>query len=209
MKSSAKASITHLASFAALCLASWQNTARAQLQFGAVVPVGPPIRADGFDETARGISTDGLRLYLSSNRAGNSFDLYSTKRATINSAWEVPVPIAELNTANQPNTGHDEFSPTITPDEQTLLFDRDGIWMSTRPSTSAPWSSGALMPPPINLQGFPSAQSNISSDGLTMLFNSERAGRARTKRLVHGNAADHNERLERFKSRPDDQHASE
>ena len=77
------------------------------------------------------LSTDGLELFINSNRSANN-ELYVATRATTADAFDPPVLIAELN-----DPAADDQDAWISPDGRTLYFtsDRDGVlrlWQTSR-----------------------------------------------------------------------------
>lgn len=93
-----------------------------------------------------------------------------------------PVPFDPRNMGPGINTKNDEYSPTLTVDEETFIFTRqiprndltihsmpyeEDFYRSTRTDTT--WSVAERMPAPINSHGNEGAQS-IAPDGQTMYF---------------------------------------
>jgi WD40-like Beta Propeller Repeat len=108
-------------------------------------------------ESENGISY----LYFTSNRVStNADDIYVTTQVN-GGPWSVPVAVAELNTSAS------DKQPAIRRDglELILSSSRTGgqglgdLWVSTRNSTSDPWSA------PVNLNYFVVAGSTVNSSG--------------------------------------------
>ncbi len=121
-------------------------------------PWGPPVnlglqvnstKLEGFPW----VSSDGLELYFLSGRAGGygGFDLYMSRRATMNDSWG-----AAVNLGSVVNSPFNEASSCLSPDGLLLFFQdalapRPGgygsgdLWMTRRASPSGPWG------PPVNL----------------------------------------------------------
>jgi Tol biopolymer transport system component len=77
---------------------------------------------------APSISRDGLRLTLSSNRAGSQ-DLYVSTRATTSQAWPTPTILAGFGTSDD-----FEDDPTYTADELEIYFGKNALFRATRSS---------------------------------------------------------------------------
>jgi len=114
----------------------------------------------------------GGELFFSSTRTGDS-DIYVA--AIDDGTVGAPVPVPGLNTPSN------DARPNLRRDGREIFFDRPGecggidLWMSTRPSTEAPWSQ------PVNLGcGVNSAandlRASLSWDGKSLYFGSNRAG---------------------------------
>ncbi len=98
-------------------------------------------------------------------------------------AIENPVPFEPINLGPNINTRHDEYAPTLTADEQTLIFTRkkprenpdylhlgreyEDFYISRR--ENGDWGPAVNLGPPINTQNNEGAQS-ISADGIHLYF---------------------------------------
>ena len=98
-------------------------------------------------------------------------------------AIENPVPFEPINLGPNINTVHDEYAPTLTADEQTLIFTRkkprqdldylhlgseyEDFYISHR--DNGLWGPAVNLGPPINTQNNEGAQS-ISADGMHLYF---------------------------------------
>ena len=140
------------------------------------VSLGPPVNTE-YEEAAPSISTDGLTLYFNSNRPGSLGynDLYTTRRASLSDPWQTPVQIGP-----PVSTAWNEFQPDISADGLTLFFgfwDGSGsdLWATTRANVSDPWQAPASLGVPVN-SSFAEWGSSISTDGLTLFFNTLRPG---------------------------------
>ena len=134
------------------------------------------------DELALGISTDGLSLTFTSNRAGGSggYDLWRTTRATTSDPWGAPV-----NLGPTVNSSDNEYTLGVSPDDRTLYFssDRPGVegwinlWVTRRATLHDDWSEPVPLGPGVNgpsVDGFPV----VSTDGQTLYWSSKRDGGA-------------------------------
>jgi len=88
--------------------------------------LGPTVNSSGFDGHPC-ISSDGLTLFITSNKSGGygDWDIWMSKRATKDSDWGTPV-----NLGPAINTSAGECEPSISADGRTLYF---SDWMSPRP----------------------------------------------------------------------------
>lgn len=135
------------------------------------------------------LSRDGLSLYFTSDRLdgyGGVGDIWVSTRETTNNAWGPATNLGPL--VNSPAC---EASPSISADGLTLFFcdghwwlnapQRPGgqgdvdLWMTTRATTDADWNPPVNLGPKVNSpywDGVP----DISADGLSLYFASNRPG---------------------------------
>lgn len=154
-------------------------------------PWGPPVNLgplvnSSHDEAGPCLSADGLELYFNSyNRSGGygSGDIYVARRATVNDAWREAVNLGPLV-----NTAYDDGCPCLSPDGLILFFSDNSLtlfrpggyggadmWMTRRANLSAPWQAPVNLGPKVNgptVEGVP----NLTPDGSTLYFQSDRAG---------------------------------
>ena len=123
-------------------------------------------------------------LFFASRRLGDLIggsDIYMS-HLLANGSFGAALLITELSTP------HDDFRPTIRPDGLELFFDsnRPGppdiigigfrdLWVSTRETVSAPWSSPVNLGPIVNSE-LDDKDPALSSDGTTLIFDSNRTG---------------------------------
>jgi hypothetical protein len=118
--------------------------------------LGPNVNTSSLDSCSS-VSSDGLELYFVSNRPGGygGLDFYVSTHATRNDPWG---PAANLGpTVNSPG---DEAAAALSPDGLLLLFQDNGtrpggfggsdLWMTQRPSRSAPWEPVVNLGPIVN-----------------------------------------------------------
>ena len=127
-----------------------------------------------FHDEDKGTTT----IYFSSARPGGpgDFDIYKSERL-FGGAFGPPVLVPE------PNTTLKDASLTIRTDGLEMILDYsfttnfgDGdFWVSTRETTSHPWSTPNSLGPTINTAEDDSTP-NLSCDGATLYFNSTRPG---------------------------------
>lgn len=159
---------------------------QAAILFGPAESLGPTVNASVGAHPS--ISSNGLSLFFHANIVPggvNDFDLWMSTRSSLTDPWGAGVNLGP--TVNR--TDGNEIGPDISGDGLTLVFssNRPGslgttlnsmhdIWMSTRSSESDPWGT------PVNQSALNSlyidAGPSISSDGLTVLFDSTRPGGA-------------------------------
>ena len=131
-------------------------------------------------EASPSISADGLALFFDSDRPAGSGerDLYVTTRATKDDDWGRPV-----NLGQPVNTPSYDGQPGISADGRALYFssDRPGgfgnqdLWVTTRPTTDDEWGTPVNPGSTVNSSAH-DTEPSISADGLTLFFDSDRAG---------------------------------
>jgi hypothetical protein len=146
-------------------------------QFSAGNPV-PELASNASDGTPF-VSASGLRIYFYSTRPGSnagSRDLWVAERSTPTGAFAAPTPLLELNTASF------ELLPRLSADELSIVFTSQrpegrgatDLWQARRSSVAAPFGA------PTNLAELNTNVDDtgawLSSDGLIVLFASNRAG---------------------------------
>jgi hypothetical protein len=135
----------------------------------------------GITNLGGSISTDGLSLYLASDRPGGyggTFDMYVAARASTQDEWGPAV-----NLGPTLNSAAWEHTADISPDGLSLYFasDRPGgsgqmdMWVATRPDPDSPWGKPVNLGPTLN-SGAYDLSPRESADGLTLLFHSTRGG---------------------------------
>ena len=130
----------------------------------------------GFEEEG----TDKLTLFLNSNRPGGpgGYDIYSSILLP-DGTFSTPALVQELS-----SSANDTF-PVVRRDglELFLISNRTAadavggldVWVSTRASTSAPWSTPVNLGPTVNSTANEN-RAAISFDGTYMIFHSNRPG---------------------------------
>jgi hypothetical protein len=144
------------------------------------VNLGPTVNSSSEIHHGATISSDGLSLYFASNRAGGfgSWDLWVTKRATLSDLWGPPV-----NLGSTINSSNADLFPSISSDGLLLFFDYgpvsasgpDDLWVTRRATVSDPWGLPVNLGPRVNTSADDGA-SNVSADGRTLYFTSDRPG---------------------------------
>jgi len=145
--------------------------------------LGPPVNSSG-DEMFLSISADGLQLYFSEylypHRPGGygDSDIWVTTREAVGGAWSTPA-----NLGPPVNSSSWEGSPCISADGLSLFFNstRAGgygggdLYVATRATTEDDWGTPVNLGPTVN-SSYPDVGPNISADGLSLYFHSDRPG---------------------------------
>lgn len=149
-----------------LTCADWEWTAPENL--------GPQVNSPGYD-AGPSVSADGLTLLFGSRREGGEGDqdLWMCTRTAVDQPWS-----AAVNLGPKVNSEEGDYSPVLSADGLTLLFDstRAGgfghadLWMCTRTSPDKEWSFAKNLGPAINTAGS-EASPRLSPDGLTLFFD--------------------------------------
>jgi Tol biopolymer transport system component len=146
------------------------SSTKADFTFGEPVNLGPTV--NGYDnDSGPDLSADDLSLFFSSKRNGNA-EIWMTTRATKNDPWGEPV-----------NLGIEGSDPSISADGLSLFFRSRlsggyggaDIWMITRASKEDLWGEPINLGPVVNSPGW-EQHPDISADGLTLYFGSNRSG---------------------------------
>lgn len=160
-----------------LCIAT--KVTNADFIFGTPINLGPTVNTSSND-AGPSISTSGLSLYFTSDRPGGfgESDLYVSTRAKKNDPWGAP-----SNLGAVVNSSSTEGTPSISADGLKLYFmsnrqgsseDRD-IWVTRRTAKNEDWSTPVNLGPTVNTS-FKDCCPNISTDGLSLFFFSDRPG---------------------------------
>jgi len=160
---------------------------KADFTFGEPANLGPVVNSSTWDQNPC-ISTDGLSLYFNSNRSGGlgGTDLWMTTRETVHDDWRTPV-----NLGAPVNSSRYEFPCCISSDGLELYFNDAGynwgyvprpggqgetdLWVSTRPTRDHAWGEPVNLGPIVNSSAN-DCGADISVDGLTLYFDSDRGG---------------------------------
>jgi Tol biopolymer transport system component len=147
--------------------------------FGVPKDLGPGVNSPQVDDHPD-LSNNGLSLYFTSTRRGGSgdADLWVATRDATSEAFGPPVDLG--STLNSP--AYDGES-SLSADGLALYFgsDRPGdlghrdIWVATRSSPSAAFGEPKDLGKPVD-SSFEEATPDLSSDGRTLLFLSDRPG---------------------------------
>jgi len=145
------------------------------------VNLGPKVSSPDFD-TCPWISSNGLELYVQSNRPGGygGFDIYVSRRATTNDAWGDVVNLGPVV-----NSAYNDAAPSLSPDELLLFFQDFGtlrpggygggdMWMARRANLSAPWEPPVNLGPVVN-SATQEQSPKVSPDGSTLYFGTSGA----------------------------------
>lgn len=147
------------------------GSAQADFTFGEPVNLGPLVNSSSGDAQPD-LSLDGLSLFFDSDRSG-TWEIWMTTRATKDDPWGEPV-----------NLGLGESGgPSISADGLSLFFHsgRSGgsggtdLWVTMRAAKDDPWGAPVNLGPEVNSNRYDFHQ-EISADGLTLYFQSNRPG---------------------------------
>ena len=160
-----------------LTLALFADVANANYIIGTPINLGQPVNSSA-DDWGSSISSDGLELYLESNRPGGEggYDIWVSKRVTKEDDWGAPT-----NLGSPINTSAWETMPRISTDGLALYFtgpDGSGgtdLLVTTRETVNDEWGSPVNLGPTVNSTFFEGGPA-ISSDGLDLYFVSDRPG---------------------------------
>jgi Tol biopolymer transport system component len=150
--------------------------ASASAAFGTLTDI-TSLDSTAYDERPS-LTADGLAIFFDSNRGTDGhYDIYIATRADVSADFGPPSPVTAINAANA-----NDQSPTISADGTVLYFmsDRAGgaggfdLYRATRANTSTPFGT------PTAVAELNSANNDedpvVSADGLTIFFESDRAG---------------------------------
>jgi hypothetical protein len=172
-------SLVFVAAVAALAISP--GPAVADFTFGHPVNLGPVVNNPS-DDCMNCISADGLEIYIGCNRPGGfgSWDIWVTTRVTTDEDWGTP-----MNLGSPVNTGWGDAAAAISSDELTVYFDSDrpggfgswDLWVTTRATKADKWGIPVNLGPTFNYSGSTlTGHPDISADGLTLYFGSDRPG---------------------------------
>ena len=153
----------------------WMVT-RASLNdvWGEPINLGPAVNSQHAIHPS--ISSDGLSLYLQSHRTGHlgHCDIMVATRESNSDPFGSPVFLKNVN------TGGPEWTPDISADGLTLFFMRNpgppDIWASTRRTIDDDFGSPIRLPRQVNMPGYDNGIPNLSADGSSLYFLSNRPG---------------------------------
>ena len=148
---------------------------KADFTFGETTNLGPTVNSSYYDSDPS-ISTDGLRLFFSSNRPGGGYgnwDIWVVTRTDADGDWSTPV-----NLGRSVNSPAEELDPSISADGISLFFrsNRPGglgeadLYATTRATIGDPWSEPVNLGSIVNSAGN-DADPSISYDGLSLYFS--------------------------------------
>jgi len=158
----------------------WVTTrATVSSPWGTPVNLGPTVNSSGYDGCPS-ISEDGLMLTFNSDRPGGhgGWDVWVTTRATTNDAWGTPVNAGPVVNSSAQEHCTDIWSNGLLlffVSERSGGFGRTDLWMTRRPTTSAPWGPPVHFGSPVNHSGLDHGPI-ASTDGSTFYFSSDRPG---------------------------------
>ena len=162
-----------------LALGLTTEVANADFTFGTPVNLGPTVNSS-YGDIAPNISADGLELFFYSPRPGGygGYDIWVTMRASVSDPWAEP-----LNLGPTVNSWSRDAHPCVSADGLSLFFEstRPGgyggqdLWVTIRATTNDDWGIPVNLGPTVNSSAVDDGAS-ISADGLSLFFDSNRAG---------------------------------
>ncbi|MHC4508849.1 MAG: hypothetical protein ACYTAO_07820, partial [Planctomycetota bacterium] len=161
-----------------LALGLSEKVAKADYFFRTPTNLGPTVNSSAWDGSPA-ISADGLTLYFRSMRPGPHVpSIWLTTRPTRDDPWNTPVNAASLLSSRRV-----DGTPCISADGLTFYFmsgrqggyGNEDIWACTRETTEQQWGPATNLGELVNS---PAAEwrPSVSADGLTLFFESNRAG---------------------------------
>ncbi|UCC97709.1 MAG: PD40 domain-containing protein [Phycisphaerales bacterium] len=152
------------------------RAAKGDFVFGTPTNMGAPFNSSSDDGTYS-FSQDGLELYLASNRPGGygHYDLYVMARESLDAEWAEPV-----NLGTMINSPEYDSMPCISPDGLELYFNSGStptpdLWVAKRTTVDDAWGLAVNLGPTVNSSHW-EQHPTLSSDGLTLIFESSRPG---------------------------------
>lgn len=142
--------------------------------WGEPINLGPAVNSQHAIHPC--ISSDNLSLYFQSHRPGalGHCDIMVATRESISDTFGAPVFFKNIN------TGGAEWTPDISADGLTLFLMRNPgppeIWASTRRTIDDDFGARFKLPQQVNMPGYENGIPNISADGSTLYFLSNRPG---------------------------------
>jgi Tol biopolymer transport system component len=159
---------------------SWRGHTRDDLGWQPPVNLGTGVNGAFGDFGPTFFENDDIgipNLFFASSRPGvGGVDIYRSELGA-NGSFGPAVLILELSSP------HNDFRPAIRPDGLEVFLDsnRPGgiglrdLWVSMRETTSNAWSTPVNLGPAVNT-GFNDTLPALSSDGMTLIFTSDRPG---------------------------------
>jgi Tol biopolymer transport system component len=159
-------------------MASWRQYTHDDFGWQEPVNLAPVVNSAANDAGAAyfaGDENSSPELFFGSTRFGG-FDLF-VSRLSSNGTFGPATLIPELSSAagdQRPTISHDGKEIFFHSNRSGSIAGTNDIWTSTRPTLFDPWE------PPTNVSelntAFADAQPTLSSDGDTLIFNSNRPG---------------------------------
>jgi len=142
--------------------------------WGPPTNLGPQINASGFDY-AGGLSADGLTLYFGQGPWGSCTGCMTTRTAK-DAPWGPPVRLGPVFTTYEcPGPVSSDGLELFVSGAHPGGYGSVDIWVSRRATPSDPWGTLVNLGATINSPSY-DLPVWLSSDGLTLLFSSDRPG---------------------------------
>jgi hypothetical protein len=144
---------------------------------------GTPVRIAAVSSTAHdtedpSVTGDGLEMYFVSDRSNADFDIYVSRRTSVDAGWGTPSAVAELNSTSA------EAGPCVSRDGLTIWFDskRPGgpgnrdLWTAARAARGGTWGQPTLVAELVTPAD--DQKPYVDDAELTIVFESDRDGGA-------------------------------
>src|SRR5262249_18572766 len=160
--------------------ASYRTHVHDDFGWQAPVNLGPNVNSFADDNASTYFENDGgaPQLIFGSGRVGGANRSLFLSSLEPDGTWGPATPIAELNfagfTQNRPSIPHDGLEIYFY-SNRPGGFGSNDIWVATRASTDAPWSTPVNVGAPVNTTGNEQHPA-LSPDEKTLYFSSDRAG---------------------------------
>jgi hypothetical protein len=142
------------------------------LPFNTPIPIAE-VNTEAF-ETSAAVATDGLTLWLGSDRPGGigDLDVWRSTRSSRGAAWSAPVNIPELNSPARdlprPLGEHGLVMPMSSERDSPDVYQ---TYLAARPSTTTPFAA-PLPIPELSFADRSTVDAFLTDDGLTLLYSS-------------------------------------
>lgn len=135
--------------------------------------VNSSLREDGLT-----LTSDGLTILFSAHVSDGIVDLFMCTRNSVDEPWSRRRRLESINSRRV------DDGPSLSADDCTLVFSSNraenaiencDLWMAVRNSPNEPWSAPVNLGPAVN-SNHKESSPNLSADGRTLLFRSDRPG---------------------------------
>jgi hypothetical protein len=161
--------------------ASYRTHVHDDFGWQAPVNLGPNVNSSADDNASTYFENDGgaPQLIFGSGRLGGANRSLFVSNQQKDGTWGPATSIAELNapgfTQNRPSISHDGLEIYFYSNRQPGGFGANDIWVATRDSTDAPWSTPVNAGATVNTSGG-ELHPSVSPDGKSLYFSSDRSG---------------------------------
>ena len=141
-------------------------------------PVVTEFRGGGLYDWAPTFSSDMLEVYWVASYGNNVWDVWGTRRESIDASWQDAEPLDAINTdsiENAPHLSYDGLTLTFASNRREGGYGGLDLWQTKRASRDAPWLEPVNMGPTINTRRS-EGEASFSPDGLEVIFNNGCSG---------------------------------